>query len=118
MKETILTYIARSQASMDKIEARLQQTLQTSSEVIVWGTGQLALKLLAETSLGKARIAAFVDGNPINQGKVLCGAPILAPEKVRGMTQPIIVTSILHQKAIASTIRDKMGLSNPIVLLQ
>jgi 2-polyprenyl-3-methyl-5-hydroxy-6-metoxy-1,4-benzoquinol methylase len=118
LKDTILTYIARSQASMDKIEACLQQTLQTSPEVIVWGTGQLALKLLAETSLGKARIAAFVDGNPINQGKVLCGAPILAPEKVRGMTQPIIVTSILHQKAIASTIRDKMGLSNPIVLLQ
>jgi 2-polyprenyl-3-methyl-5-hydroxy-6-metoxy-1,4-benzoquinol methylase len=118
LKETILTYIARSQMLMDKIEARLQQTLRTSPEIIVWGTGQLALKLLAETSLGKARIAAFVDGNPINHGKVLCGSPILPPEKIRGMPQPIIITSMLHQAAIATTIRDKMGLTNPIVMLQ
>jgi hypothetical protein len=118
LKANILDYIERSQAIMDKIEVRLQHTLQTSPEVIVWGTGQLALKLLVETSLGKARIAAFVDGNPINHGKVLCGSPILSPEKIRNMSQPIIITTILHQQAITSTIRDKMGLSNPIVLLQ
>lgn len=118
LKETILDYIARSQTIMDKIEARLQQTLKTSPEVIVWGTGQLALKLLVETSLGQARIAAFVDGNPINHGKVLRGSPILPPEKIRGLTQPIIITSMLHQEAIASNIRDKMKLSNPIVFLQ
>jgi len=118
LKETIVDYIARSQTIMDKIEARMQQTLKTSPEVIVWGTGQLALKLLAETSLGQARIAAFVDGNPINHGKVLRGSPILPPEKIRGLTQPIIITTILHQEAIASKIRDQMKLTNPIVFLQ
>jgi hypothetical protein len=84
--------------------------------VIVWGTGQLVLKLLAETSLAKAQIAAFVDSNPINKGRMLRGVPILAPEQIRNSPYPIVVTTILHQQEIAEQIR-RMGLPNKIVLL-
>ena len=113
---TIKKYISKSRAIMDGIEAKLQQTLTGAPQVIVWGTGQLALKLLAETSLAKAQIAAFVDGNLINQGKVLRGVPILAPKQIRGLPHPIVVTTILHQREIADQIR-RMGLLNDIVLL-
>jgi SAM-dependent methyltransferase len=112
----INNYIFQSRAIMEGIEAKLQSTLTGSPQVIVWGTGQLALKLLAETSLAKAQIAAFVDGNPINQGKVLRGVPILAPEQIRNLPYPIVVTTILHQQEIAEQIR-RMGLANDIVLL-
>lgn len=113
----IKSYISKSQAILDGIEAKLQQTLTKSPQVIVWGTGQLALKLLAETSLAQAQIMAFVDGNPINQGKVLRGAPILAPEQIRDLPYPIVVTTTLHQQEIVAQIR-RMELPNSIILLR
>jgi SAM-dependent methyltransferase len=109
-------YIAESHNIMDGIKAKLRKTLIGSPQVIVWGTGQLALKLLAETSLAKAQIGAFVDGNPINQGRVLSGVQILAPEQIRDLPYPIVVTTILHQQEIAEQIR-RMGLPNDIILL-
>lgn len=119
LRAQILAYIARSQGIMDAIEDRLGKLLGESPEVIVWGTGQLTMKLLAETSLAKAKIKAFVDGNPINHGHKLNDVPILAPEqiKIRGLSQPIIVSSLIHHEAIAETIRHRMRLPNRVVFL-
>ncbi len=117
--EGIKAYIAQSQAILDRIERRLQDILARWPEVVVWGTGQLAMKLLAETSLAQARITAFVDSNPINWGQVLRGSPILGPQELQrqGYTGPIIITSILHQAAITRVIRESLNLPNEIVLL-
>jgi SAM-dependent methyltransferase len=110
-------YIRQSQAILDAIEARLQKILPQAPQVIVWGTGQLAMKLLVETSLGKANIAAFVDNNSINQGKTLRGVKILSPRALAGLNGPILITTILHQQAIAEQIR-QMGLPNEIIFLK
>ena len=75
------------------------------------------MKLLVETSLGKANITAFVDNNPINQGKILRGIKIIPPQALIGLDEPILITTILHQQAIAEQIR-RMGLKNEIVFLQ
>ncbi len=109
-------YIAASQAMMQSIDRKIEAVLRGNDSVIVWGTGQLAMKLLGETCLARAKIAAFVDGNPINQGKRLKGIPILAPARVVGSEQPIIITSIIQGQAIAQAIR-RLNLPNPVVLL-
>jgi SAM-dependent methyltransferase len=114
----IQEFIRRSQEMMDRMDVRLKRVLAKSPEVIVWGTGQLAMKLLVETSLGGARIAAFVDGNPINVGKKLKGIEIKAPHEIAGMPQPIIITTTLHQQAIADRIRNELRLSNEVVFLE
>lgn len=118
LKERILLYIESSKKIMTDIDIKLQSVLEDAADVIVWGTGQLAMKLLAETSLAKANIVAFVDGNPINQGSVISGITVLSPHQIqlREMRQPIIVTSILSQEAIYNAIQ-KMQLPNPIILL-
>lgn len=64
-------YIQQSRLIFNDIKARLQTTLSQTPRVIVWGTGQLALKLLADSPLKKENIVAFIDSNPINQGKTL-----------------------------------------------
>ena len=119
LREALGDYIARSQAIMDGIEAALVPLAAPDAPpVIVWGTGQLMLKLLAETSLGRARIAAFVDGNPINQDKVLRGLPVLAPERLRELPRhPVLIATLLHQKAILAVLREELGLDNPVILL-
>jgi SAM-dependent methyltransferase len=118
LHQRVLDYIAASRQMMARIDERLRQVLADGPEVIIWGTGQLAMKLLSETCLAEARIAAFVDGNPVNQGKVLRGRPILAPSQAKGLPQPIIITSILHSRAIVQLIRQQLNLPNRIVLLE
>lgn len=110
-------YIERSLNILNEIETRLQTALSKNNRIIVWGTGQLAMKLLVETSLGKADIVAFVDSNPINQGKILRGIKVVSPEKIRNLSEPVLITSTLHQKSIAEQI-DKMGLKNSLVFLK
>ena len=112
----IRRYIERSALLMRRIEESIAAALAESDEVVVWGAGQLALKLLAETSLGRARIAAFVDSNPVHQRKQLAGAPIVAPAEAHAYMQPILVATMLHHREISEQIQ-MLGLQNPVVLL-
>ncbi len=112
-------YIARSAARLAEIERVIRPLAQSQTPLLVWGTGQLTTKLLAETSLREANIVAFVDGNPINQGKVLFNRVIQSPERLArlGVNASILVATLLHQEAIASRIRNELGLSNQIIIL-
>jgi SAM-dependent methyltransferase len=115
LRPRIEEYILRSRAIMSRYDARIRELLDRTPELLVWGTGQLTLKLLKETALGRARIAAFIDGNPINQGRTLHGAPILAPAAAEGMGMPILVASTIHFEAISRVIRQKFGANVEVV---
>jgi 2-polyprenyl-3-methyl-5-hydroxy-6-metoxy-1,4-benzoquinol methylase len=115
-RERLLDYIERSREQLQQIETRIAPLIK-QGPLIVWGTGQLTLKLLAETSLGRARIAAFVDGNPINQNKELIGVPVVAPEAIASLKHPILISTLLHQRAITERIRQQLQLTNPIITL-
>lgn len=109
-------YIMRSRVILSRMERKIDSVLAKSNRLIVWGTGQLALKLLVETSLAKAEIVAFVDSNPNNQGKTLRGVRILSPDQIGVFSEPILISSTLHQQSIKEQIAD-LGLTNPIVVL-
>lgn len=110
-------YIRQSRLQLGEMDAHLRVALGEHQRVIVWGTGQLALKLLLETCLGQTEIAAFVDSNPVNQGKMLRGVEIIAPEAIGACPEPIVITSTLHQQSIAAQIRE-MGLQNKLIFLK
>lgn len=116
-REQMLAYVDASQAVLERIESRLAALLSSKQSLLVWGTGQLTMKLLAETSLARIEINAFIDGNPVNQGKQLRGIEIKAPEQVTDHLTPILIATLLHQREISSRIRDSLRLPNPIVTL-
>lgn len=93
-------YITASQAFMQRLSSRIADIVREHPELIVWGTGQLLLKLLSETPLGQARIIVFVDKNPINHGKTLHGVPIVSPDQVANYQQPVLISTVLHEHAI------------------
>jgi SAM-dependent methyltransferase len=109
-------YVEVSTRLMRDIDRRLARDVSGGRPVIVWGTGELTAKLLADTALGQANIEAFVDSNPVNQGQRLHGVQILAPDQLASGRQPIVVASILHHRSIVQAIRAR-GLENPIVAL-
>jgi len=110
-------YIDASRQLLDKIEANIKRTLDLSNSLLVWGTGQLCMKLLVETSLSTANIISFVDGNPVNWGQKLNGVLIISPQELKDTLHPILIASLLNQTQIENDIRIKWGLSNPVIHL-
>ncbi|NJK91012.1 MAG: class I SAM-dependent methyltransferase [Blastochloris sp.] len=113
----LVGYITASGKLLQSLDQRLQSIISRHESLIVWGTGQLTLKLLAETCLGRASIRAFVDTNPVHQGKFLHGVPILSPSGLAGMKDPILAASLINQQSIIDSIGG-LGISNRVYTLK
>ncbi|MCK6682142.1 MAG: class I SAM-dependent methyltransferase [Thermoanaerobaculia bacterium] len=116
LRESILRYIDLSRAMLEVMDARLTRVAGSMESVIVWGTGQLAFKLLSQTCLARMRIRVFVDGNPALLGRRLLDRPVVAPASLTSSPEPIVIASTLHAQAIEKKIRE-LGLRNPVVRL-
>jgi SAM-dependent methyltransferase len=117
LRDSIERYIERSLSQISAIDAHLASELTNVDQIVVWGAGQTILKLLAVSRLARANIAAFVDTNPMLHGKHLRGAPIVAPEALSALPQPILIGSLISQEPIARRIRE-LGLPNRVLFLQ
>lgn len=110
---------ARVLSSIDIVlNEKLAANLSGGTELIVWGTGQLTMKLLTETCLKKFNIVGFIDGNPINQGRVFANQKILSPHEIGRYSSsiPILISTILHKNEIIEVIK-KLNISNPIITI-
>jgi SAM-dependent methyltransferase len=112
----IAAYIQHSQEQMESINLHVASQLANTQRVIVWGAGQLAMKLLGLPCLAQAKVRALVDNNPILRGKTLAGAPVVGPREIAGMREPIIIATLLYADEISAQIRH-LRLSNPILSL-
>jgi FlaA1/EpsC-like NDP-sugar epimerase len=112
----IVVYVRHSAELMERIKQHLASQLATTQRVILWGAGQLAMKLLAIPCLAQTQVRALVDNNPILRGKTLAGAPIVGPQEIAGTREPIIIATLLHADEISAQIR-RLGLSNPVLSL-
>jgi hypothetical protein len=122
----IAAYIRHSAEQMERINQHLASQLANTPRVILWGAGQLAMKLLALPCLAQTEVRALVDNNPILRGKTLAGAPIIGPQEmgpqemgprnIAGTREPIIIATLLHADEIGAQIR-RLGLSNPVISL-
>ncbi len=109
-------YIGASSELVLRISTNITSAIKNYSELIVWGTGQLTTKLLLETSLRSANIIYFVDGNPINQGKILQGRKVVSGSEIVDQSVPILVCSLINADSIIEAIR-ALNLKNPIIKL-
>jgi SAM-dependent methyltransferase len=122
----IAAYIRHSAEQMERIDQYLASQLENTPRVILWGAGQLAMKLLALPCLAQTEVRALVDNNPILRGKTLAGAPIIGPgemgpqemgpRNIASTREPIIIATLLHADEISAQIR-RLGLSNPVISL-
>ena len=117
----ICAYIRHSTEQMERVNQHLASQLTNTPRVILWGAGQLAMKLLALPCLAQTEVRALVDNNPILRGKTLAGAPIIGPEEmgprnIASTREPIIIATLLHADEISAQIR-RLGLSNPVISL-
>lgn len=93
----------------------LEALAAAATPVVVWGAGSYALRLLGEGPLGRCAIIAFIDKDRSKQGKQINGVNVFPPEKLREMTDPIVICSALFAADIAAEIKG-MGLTNRLVI--
>ena len=113
----LLLYIKKSVYEDARVQSLVKKVAMEGESLIVWGTGSQALRLLEGDSLGQIRIHAFVDSNPLYQGKLLRGIRILAPHDLRGMKHPILIASRVYQKEIKEYIVSTLSLNNRLIEL-
>lgn len=113
-RASIGRYIESSATIMAGLDTQVRRVLAVGEPIVVWGTGQLAMKLLCHTALGDARIVAFVDGNPIKTGKKLRGVPVVGPSALAADPQaPILITTMRREHEIRRELT-ALGLPNPV----
>jgi SAM-dependent methyltransferase len=107
LKDSLDHYTAESLRQIEQINLKLAPLVDSKQPVIVWGTGQFTLKLLAQSALGNCQIVSFIDSNPGYYGKHLRSIKICGPEILLTHPHPIIIGSLLHHQAIESLILTK-----------
>jgi SAM-dependent methyltransferase len=71
--------------------------ISAEDAVVFWGAGRMAEEMI-DLYFDTAKIAYFVDRDPAKHGLVKCGAPIRAPETLRGDAGRLIVINSLEME--------------------
>jgi SAM-dependent methyltransferase len=115
-KEGLLRYIGECETADNHLRVKIQEAL-AGRALIVWGVGTHTRRLLANNVLRRGDIVAFVDSDPKYQGRLLMGLPVLSPQQVASHSEPILISSYAFQEEISKDIRERLRLSNELILL-
>jgi SAM-dependent methyltransferase len=110
-------YIARSQETENRIRRVIADLVAGGKPIVVWGVGTHTQRLLATGGLAQANIVAFTDSNTRYQGKLLNGIPVVAPEALRGKSEPVLISSRGFQEDIKRQIHEVLRLDNQLITL-
>jgi hypothetical protein len=113
----LVSYISKSCRMDDDIHKIINKIVDNGNPVIIWGTGALALRLLANSKLSEAKITAFVDSNPHYQGKDLNGIQIITPVDLKKYDEAILIATRAYQTEIVHIIRNELRLRNELITI-
>jgi SAM-dependent methyltransferase len=110
-------YIRQSRQVDEVIRQRIDELVDQSVPLVVWGAGTHTARLFATSRLRQANIRAFVDSNVRYQGKQLDGIPIISPNDLKGRAESILISSRVFQKEIKEVIRRELKVKNEIITI-
>ncbi len=113
----LATYLGRSAERLAAVSAAVDALVASGEEVVVWGAGALAARLLVDTSLARARIAAFVDSDSALHGRTLARRPVLPPGSLRGAAGAVLVASVRWEAEIRATLEGPLGFRGRVLTL-
>lgn len=116
-ESSLRKYIRESRMIETGIFKKIEHLINLNTKFIVWGVGTHTQHLMETTRLKQADIVAFIDSNPRYQGKHLNGVPILPPNALKEMAEPVLVSSMISQNEIVRQMREDLGIENRTILL-
>ena len=115
--EALARYVSISSRREHELGQRLEILAASQQPILVWGVGTLTQHLLETTALSRCHITAFLDGNPRYHGLQMAGRPILAPSSAADHPEQILIGSYQFHTEIERTLRQTLGLANPVIRL-
>jgi hypothetical protein len=106
-----------SRERLAALEEALAPLVASGEEVVLWGAGSLASRLLATTSLARINVAGVVDNNSGLQGKTLLGRAIEPPAMLKGRRTTVVVASYVWGDEIRRTLVDDYRYEGRVVTL-
>ncbi len=117
-RKSLQTYIALSQQRLQEVEGKLKALSTTQEPLVVWGAGALTTRLSATTCLLDTNIVAVVDSNPQLHGKTILGKIIVAPERLKSLSDlTVIIASYVYGSEIRHRLVGEFAWRGPIVTL-
>jgi 2-polyprenyl-3-methyl-5-hydroxy-6-metoxy-1,4-benzoquinol methylase len=110
-------YVSASKELLRSIDERLRSVVSPGSPVIVWGAGQLTMKLLRDTVLADAHVIGIIDSSPQKQGLHFAGVEVIGPDAAGGSDCPVVIGSIHHAPDIARAAAARLGSDRRLVFL-
>jgi SAM-dependent methyltransferase len=110
-------FTARSVVAWDAMDGALRRDLGDRPEFVLWGMGELSLKLLASTVLAERRAVALVDLNPARHGQAFGPVRVAPPDDALVGGHPVVVGSLLRADSIVASMR-AMGLEGEPIRLR
>ncbi len=117
LTQALRRYVEQSHELMRRINDGLREQIDATQPVVLWGAGQLSLKLLSDSVLSEHPVKVIVDSSPQKQGLHIDHV-VEPPSVVKKLAGCIVIASIHHEDAIERTIRADMCLPNRIVRLE
>jgi hypothetical protein len=106
-----------SRERLAALEGTLAPLVASGEEVVIWGAGSLASRLLATTSLARVNLAGVVDSNSGLQGKTLASQTIEPPATLKGRRTTVVVASYVWGEEIRRTLVDDYRYEGCVVTL-
>ena len=116
-EKSLIRYIAESTAADESVRVIIDELVDSAAPIVVWGVGTHTQRLMATSRLKDANIRAFVDSNVRYQGKSLNGIPIMPPEVLKEMSEPVLISSPVFHREIARQMRENLKVENRAILL-
>jgi SAM-dependent methyltransferase len=118
LRYQITDYLNESERVLTVYLDNLANDLEGIPEVMLWGAGELVMKLLCLFPLAGMKIAAIIDSYSEKTGHNLSGIPVIGPDTIsKKNTLPIVITSVIHRESIRQSIA-KYKLTNRVIELR
>ncbi|MBF0594327.1 MAG: methyltransferase domain-containing protein [Candidatus Omnitrophica bacterium] len=111
-------YVSQT-SQIHNVDVIIDRLAQSQEEIIVWGAGNYASRLLATSRLNQCKIVMFVDNDKHKQGGYLFGKQICSPmEIINKHHLPVIIIAVaVFSDDILKEI-SLMGVKNKVVVLK
>lgn len=115
-KDSIEQYLLKQETQRERTAGIIKELRVKQTPLLVWGSGAMAMSLLASTELSKCNIVAFVDGNPLKVGAVICDRTVIAPEDIRHYPEAVIAICAMKFADEIKNVIAGLALPNPVVV--
>lgn len=113
---SIMSYLEQYNNKNKELNDKLDAIESLSSNIIVFGVGQLISGVLYERPSLINKIDYFIDNNPEKQKREYLGKKVCPASEVLNTENPIVICSMLNSEEIEKQIRD-LGCENEVIKL-